>query len=338
MFATLARRLTVLPLMLLGMTLITFVITHLIPADPARVAAGLNASSEQVERMREQMGLNKPLLAQYVDYLTDLLRGDWGASAVSQRPVLPDIAVALPATLELLVVVTLGFLVLGLPVGILIGSSRSKLVSALLSFLSYLGMAFPVFWLGLMLQIVFYRDLQWLPAVGRVGAQVQAPATVTGFYILDSLITGNWDALGSSLRHIVMPAACLVLARFAVTARFVAGGVQEALGSDYVRTGKAKGLSRFSILYKHALRNVLIPVNTMLGLQFGWLLGGSILIEAVFSWPGIGWYAWRSIVSLDFLPIMGVTLVFSTAFILINLVTDLLYQVLDPRISAGGSA
>lgn len=338
MLASLARRFAVLPLMVLGMTLITFVITHLIPADPARVAAGLNASAEQVARMREQMGLNKPLMAQYMGYLGDLLRGDWGSSAVSQRPVLPDIAAALPATLELLLVATVGFLALGIPIGIWIGSSRSRLVSALLSFTSYLGMAFPVFWLGLMLQILFYQQLHWLPAVGRIGTQVQPPTTITGSYILDSLITGNWQALGSSIQHIAMPAICLILARFAVTARFVAGGVQEALGSDYVRTGKAKGLSRFSILYKHALRNVLIPVNTMLGLQFGWLLGGSILIEAVFSWPGIGWYAWRSIVSLDFLPIMGVTLVFSVAFILINLVTDLLYQVLDPRISAGGNA
>lgn len=333
MFKTISRRLAVLPVMLIGVTFLTFVITHLIPADPARVAAGLNAPESQVERLREEMGLNRPIVQQYVVYLGDLVRGDWGRSAISQRPVLSDIAQALPATLELLLFATLGFVVLGIPFGVFIGSTTQRWRSVVTSVLAYAGMAFPVFWLGLMFQIVFYGHLRWFPAVGRIGTDVDVPRFITGFYTIDSLVTGNWPALASALYHLVLPVACLTLARFAVTARFVAAGMEASLATDYVRTARSKGLSRVRVIFKHALRNVLIPVNTMLGLQFGWLLGGSILIESVFSFPGIGWYAWRSIVSLDFLPIMGITLVFSLAFVVINLLTDILYEVLDPRIT-----
>jgi ABC-type dipeptide/oligopeptide/nickel transport system permease component len=333
MLATILRRLAVLPLMLLGVTLLTFVVTRVIPADPARVAAGLNAPAEQVERLRIDMGLHQPILVQYGSYIAHLVRGDWGMSAVSQRPVLPDILTALPATLEILLLATLGFILLGIPFGVFIGSTTSKAAGVVTSIVAYLGMAFPVFWLGLMLQIVFYRDLAWLPAVGRISSSVGIPPTVTGFYTIDAIIGGDLDAFVSAARHLVLPVMCLVLARFAVTARFVAAGMREALAADYSRTAVAKGASRLSVILRHALRNVLIPVNTMLGLQFGWLLAGSVLIESVFSWPGIGWYAWRSIVSLDFQPIIGVTIVFALAFVVVNLLTDLLYDVLDPRVA-----
>lgn len=333
MFQTIVRRLAILPIMIVGVTLMTFVITHLIPADPARVAAGLNAPESQVQRLRVEMGLNKPILVQYWVYLRNLARGDWGVSAISQRPVLNDIAQSLPATLELLIFTTIGFIIVGIPFGVFIGSASQRWRSAVMSFIGYTGMAFPVFWLGLMFQIIFYGKLGWFPVAGRIGTNVTPPHAITGFYTVDSLLTGDWAALWSTLYHMVLPVTCLTLARFAVTARFVAAGMQAAMRTDYVRTAFSKGISRRSIIFKHALRNVLIPVNTMLGLQFGWLLGSSILVEAVFSYPGIGWYAWRSIVSLDFLPIMGVTLVFSLAFIIINLVTDILYEVLDPRIT-----
>lgn len=332
MLKLLLRRLAVLPVMLLGVTLLTFTISHLIPADPARVAAGLNAPEEQVQRLREEMGLTRPLPTQYLLYLSGLLQGDWGKSALNQKPVVADILQSLPATLEMLVLSTLGFIILGVPFGIFMGISRSKAAGMLLSVVSYTSMAFPVFWLGLTFQVIFYRWLDWFPAAGRIAQNVTPPATLTGFYTVDSLLTGNWAALGSSLEHLVLPVACLALARFAVTARFIALGMREALSTDYVRTAHAKGLSRTRVILKHALRNVLIPVTTMTGLQFGWMLGGSVLIESVFTWPGIGWYAWRSIVALDFQPIMGITLVFSFAFILINLITDLLYELLDPRI------
>lgn len=333
-FAIILRRLAVVPIMLVGVSLVTFFVTRVIPADPARVAAGLNAPESQVERLREEMGLNQPIAAQYADYLGGLVRGDWGTSAVSQRPVLPDLVRSLPATLEILLWATLGFVVLGIPFGVTVGTTRSRFGAWTSSIVSYLGMAFPVFWLGLMLQIVFYRELSWLPAVGRISSAVDIPPHITGMYTVDALLVGDGDAFLSSVRHLLLPVICLVLARFAVTARFVAAGMRAAIATDYARTATAKGARRRTVIYKHALRNVLIPVNTMLGLQFGWLLAGSVLIEAVFSWPGIGWYAWRSIVSLDMAPIIGVTIVFATAFIVVNLLTDLMYDILDPRVAS----
>lgn len=333
MMTTIARRLLVLPIMLLGVTLLTFIVTNVIPADPARVAAGLNAPEEQVARLRSEMGIDQPIVVQFWRYLSNLVQGNWGMSAVSQRPVLPDILAALPATLEILLIATIGFILVGVPFGVLVGTASSKFGAVASSVIAYLGMAFPIFWLGLMLQVLFYRELAWLPAVGRIGPGVDIPPAVTGFYTIDAVVAGNWTALGSSLRHLALPVISLVVARFAVTARFVAAGMQDAMRTDYTRTAKAKGVSNSAVIVRHALRNVLIPVNTMIGLQFGWLLSGSILIEAIFSWPGIGWYAWRSVVSLDFQPIVGVTLVFSAAFIIVNLLTDLMYGVLDPRIS-----
>jgi len=323
----------VLPLMLLGVTLLTFIVTNVIPADPARVAAGLNAPEEQVARLRSEMGIDQPVVVQFWRYLSNLTQGNWGMSAVSQRPVLPDILAALPATLEILLIATIGFILVGIPFGVLVGTASSKFGAVASSVVAYLGMAFPIFWLGLMLQVLFYRELAWLPAVGRIGSGVEIPPSMTGFYTVDAILAGNWAALGSSLRHLALPVISLVVARFAVTARFVAAGMQDAMRTDYARTAKAKGVSNAAVIVRHALRNVLIPVNTMIGLQFGWLLSGSILIEAIFSWPGIGWYAWRSVVSLDFQPIVGVTLVFSAAFVIVNLFTDLMYGVLDPRIS-----
>jgi peptide/nickel transport system permease protein len=337
-FATILRRLAVVPIMLVGVSLVTFVVTRVIPADPARVAAGLNAPESQVERLRDEMGLNQPILVQYLGYLRGLVRGDWGQSAVSQRPVLPDLVRSLPATLEILLWATAGFVLLGIPFGVFVGTATARSAAWIASIVSYLGMAFPVFWLGLMLQIVFYRELSWLPAVGRISTAVNVPVHVTGFYTVDALIAGDGAAFVSSLEHLVLPVLCLVLARFAVTARFVAAGMRAAIATDYARTATAKGVARRTVIYKHALRNVLIPVNTMLGLQFGWLLAGSVLIEAVFSWPGIGWYAWRSIVSLDMAPIIGVTIVFATAFIVVNLITDLMYDVLDPRVASARDA
>lgn len=330
------RRLLTLPVMLLGMTIITFTITHLIPADPARVAAGLNAPEEQVERLREELGLNKPLYLQYVTYMRNLLTGDFGKSMLTHQPVAQELKTFLPATLELVIVATIMFLVLGILVGVFAGVSSSRVTVTAVKVLSFAGMALPVFWLGLMFQVIFYRQLNWLPAVGRIDPMITPPPAITGFYLIDSLLTGDLRSFLSSLTHILLPASASAIGRFGVTARFIAAGMKEVLQSEYVRTARSKGLSPFQVIFKHALRNVLIPVTTMTGLQFGWLIGGSVLVEAVFSWPGLGWYAWRSIVSLDFLPIMGVTLVLSFSFIVINLVVDILYDLLDPRIATPG--
>jgi peptide/nickel transport system permease protein len=329
----LARRAISLLFVVFGLTFIVFVISNIIPADPAQVAAGLTARKEQVEQVRKQLGLDRPLAEQYWRYISRLARGDLGMSWLTRRPVAQDVKLYFPATLELTLLATLMFLVLGVPLGVIASLHSGRWPDVLSRFVAVLGMGLPAFWLALMVQIIFFGRLGWFPAVGRIDPAIGPPTQITGFYLVDSLLTGNWDAFRSSLHHIFMPAAVLALARFGVTIRFVRAGMIEALSSDYVRTARAKGLSGAAVVVRHALRNTLIPVTTMTGLQFGWLLGGTVLVETVFSWPGLGVYALESIGSLDFTATMAVTLILAVVFVLVNLGVDLLYGVLDPRVS-----
>jgi peptide/nickel transport system permease protein len=329
----LVRRLVSLAFVIFGLTLIVFVISNVIPADPAQVAAGLTARKEQVEQVRKQLGLDRPLPEQYARYLSRLVRGDLGTSLLTRRPVINDIKIYFPATLELTLVATFMFLLLGVPLGVIASVNRGRWPDLSSRFVAILGMGLPAFWLGLMAQIIFFGRLGWFPAIGRIDPNVDIPAQITGFYLVDSLLTLNWEAFASSLRHIFLPAMVLAVARFGVTIRFVRASMLESLGSDYVRTARAKGLGENRVLRGHALRNALIPVTTMTGLQFGWLLGGTVLVETVFSWPGLGVYAIESIGSLDFTATMAVTLILAIVFVLVNTLVDVLYGVLDPRIS-----
>jgi peptide/nickel transport system permease protein len=333
MSSYLLRRVVSLAFVIFGLTLIVFAISNVIPADPAQVAAGLTARKEQVEQVRKQLGLDRPLHEQYLRYLGRLVRGDLGISWLTRRPVINDIKIYFPATLELTLVALFMFLALGVPLGVMASVHAGRWPDLGARFLAILGMGLPAFWLGLMVQIVFFGRLGWFPAVGRIDPDIAPPTQITGLYLVDSLITGNLEAFGSSLHHILLPAAILALARFGVTIRFVRAGMLEALSSDYVRTARAKGLSQRVVVRGHALRNVLIPVLTMTGLQFGWLLGGTVLVETVFSWPGLGVYAIESIGSLDFTATMAVTLLLAVVFVLVNLLVDFLYGVVDPRIS-----
>jgi peptide/nickel transport system permease protein len=333
MYRFLVRRLVSVAFVVFGLTLIVFVISNVIPADPAQVAAGLTARKEQVEQVRKQLGLDRPLPEQYMRYLSRLVRGDLGISLLTRRPVINDIKIFFPATLELTMVAALMFLALGVPLGVLSAISKGRWPDLLSRFVAVLGMGLPAFWLGLMAQVIFFRWLGWFPAIGRINPDVGIPTHVTGLYLVDSILTLNWEAFGSSLRHIFLPASVLALARFGVTIRFVRASMLEALSSDYIRTARAKGLGERRVLVRHALRNALIPVTTMTGLQFGWLLGGTVLVETVFSWPGLGVYAIQSIGSLDFTATMAVTLILAVVFVLVNTIVDALYGVLDPRIS-----
>ena len=329
----LVRRFVSLAFVIFGLTLIVFVISNVIPADPAQVAAGLTARKEQVEQVRKQLGLDRPLPEQYVRYLSRLVRGDLGTSLLTRRPVINDIKIYFPATLELTIVATLMFLVLGVPLGVIASINRGRWPDLSSRFVAILGMGLPAFWLGLMAQIIFFGRLGWFPAIGRIDPNVDIPTQITGFYLVDSILTLNWEAFFSSLRHIFLPAMVLAIARFGVTIRFVRASMLEALRSDYVRTARAKGLGERRVLSSHALRNALIPVTTMTALQFGWLLGGTVLVETVFSWPGLGVYAIESIGSLDFTATMAVTLILAVVFVLVNAFVDVLYGILDPRIS-----
>ncbi|MDQ3809557.1 MAG: ABC transporter permease [Chloroflexota bacterium] len=326
------RRLAWLVLVAVGMTLLTFVVTHLIPADPAKFAAGLDATAEQIEQTRRSLGLDKPLPEQYLIYLGNLARGDLGTSIITKRPVRDDLADYFPATLELTLWTMLAIAVVGVPLGVISATHRGGWIDLLTRVLATLWVALPVFWFGLVLQLVFYLRLGWLPAGERLDPGISL-GRLTGLATLDAALQGNWRALLSAAHHLVLPVLTLALARVAVVARMTRAGMLEVLGADYVRTARAKGLREQSVIYRHALRNAALPVLTTLGTQMGFLLGGAILVEVIFQWPGMGRYAVSSITSVDFPAVMGVTLAAAALFVLVNLLVDLAYIVVDPRIA-----
>jgi len=330
-----ARRLGFLVFVILGVSVLTFVISHVVPADPARLLLGRTATAQQIADLRTNLGFDKPLPVQYLVYMEHLLRGDLGQSISSHRPVLSDIADYFPATVELTIYALALCLAVGLPLGVVSALARDRWPDHLVRIFSIAGVALPLFWLGLVLQVILYGRLHLLPAEQRLDLFMSAPRHITGMYTFDSLLTGNWAALGNSLRHIVLPALTLAFAALATMTRVTRASVLEALDQDYIRTARAKGLRRRRVVYRHALRNALIPTTTLMGLQVGNLLGGAFLVEIVFSWPGIGFYSVQAIRAFDYAAIMGVTIIIAVAYTMVNLVVDVLYVVLDPRITYG---
>jgi peptide/nickel transport system permease protein len=330
--AYIARRLVWLVLVGMGMTLLIFVVTHLIPADPAKFAAGLDATADQIEQTKRSLGLDKPLPEQYLIYLTNLAHGDLGTSIITKRPVRDDLADYFPATLELTLWTILAIAVVGIPLGVISATRRGGWLDLSTRVLATLWVALPVFWFGLLLQLVFYLRLGWLPAGDRLDSSIVLPR-VTGLATLDAILGGNAAALIDALRHLVLPVITLALARVAIVARMTRAGMLEVLGADYVRTARAKGLRERAVIYRHALRNAALPVLTTFGTQVGFLLGGALLVEVIFQWPGMGRYAVSSITSVDFPAIMGVTLAAAALFVLVNLLVDIAYLLVDPRIS-----
>jgi peptide/nickel transport system permease protein len=329
----LIRRLALLIFVLFGVSLFTFSISHIIPADPARQAAGPHATPEQVQLLRHKLGLDRSLPEQYEMYMLGLFHGDLGYSLYSRRPVVEDIKDYFPATVELAVTAMLFCLLFGIPLGVLSAVQKDRFFDHLSRFISIGGVGLPVFWLGLLLQLLLYRWLNVLPAGGRLGPHIVPPTTLTGMYILDSLLTANWPALRSSLTYILMPAITLAFASVAWVARITRSSMLEALGQDYIRTARSKGLRERTVIYLHALRNALIPSVTMIGLQTGALLSGAFLVEIVFSWPGIGFYTVNAIMSMDFNAIISTTLLVAVVYTVTNLIVDILYVAIDPRIS-----
>jgi peptide/nickel transport system permease protein len=304
------KRILLLGPVLFGLTLLTFGISHVLPGDPALLAAGPQATPQMVAQIREEFGLDRPWPVQYVRYVGGLLTGEWGRSILSRRPVSEDLQVYWPATLELVTVA----MVIAVMVGIL------------------LGVSLPAFCLALLLQWFISYKIGILPTGSRFDTDVAAPRQITGFLLLDSLLALDLAALGSALRHLVLPALTLSMAPLATVTRMTRSSLLEELARDYVRTARAKGLGEQAVLFVHALRNAGLPTLTMIGLSLGWLLGGSVLVETIFDWPGIGLYAVKSALTLDFMPIMGLTIIYGVLFSLINLLVDVLYAVLDPRL------
>ncbi len=329
----LVRRVLLLIPTLIGLSLLTFVISHVVPADPAKLAAGPRATEEMVDTIRQQFGLDRPLPEQYVTYVGDLLRGNFGDSIMTRRSVGDDLKDRFPATFELVLYAMILAVAAGIPLGIIAAVNQNRWPDQLSRLFAICSVSIPQFWLGLILQLFLASSLGWLPLSRRLPTLAQPPEQVTGLLTIDSLLAGQVDTFWLALKHLALPVFVLSLGSMAIITRTLRGDLLEVFNQDFIRTARAKGLAERGILLRHTLRNAFIPSLTMIGLSFGWTLGGTILVEAVFDWPGIGNYAVEATGRLDFNPIMGVTLLVGVAFILINLIVDLLYGVVDPRIS-----
>ena len=328
----LVRRLLLLIFVIWGISLITFVLARVVPTDPARLIAGPRASPEAVEVVRKDYGLDLPLAEQYLRYMRGLLRGDLGRSFSSRRLVIEDLHDFFPATIELTLTALLIAVLLGLPIGLISALKRNSWLDYVGRFLATLGLALPPFWVGLMAQLLFYSSLTLLPVGGRLSQDVAAPPFLTGLYTVDSLLSGQGRTFGNAIYHLILPALVLSFSTTAIFVRLARTSMLEVLTMDYIRTARAKGLADQAIMWRHALRNAMLPIITIGGLQLGLLLSGTLLVELIFSWPGLGRYSAQSIVSSDYNGIMGVTLVIALIYLIINTVVDILYVWLDPRI------
>jgi peptide/nickel transport system permease protein len=326
------RRLLLAILVIFGVLVVTFIISRLIPGDPARLMAGEHASQQTVQHMRHVLGLDKPLPEQFAVYLGKLAHGDLGISIRTERPVSEDIRRFFPATIELSLAALLFAVVAGLPLGVVAAVSKDSWLDQALRTVSVLGISIPAFWLGLLLLDLFYNVLGILPGTGRLDEGINAPPVVTGMFTVDALLAGQWRTLHSALVHIALPAFTLGFVNLGIIMRQIRSAMIEVLQEDYIRTARAGGLSSARIIVGHALRNAMIPSVTMLGLLFGDLLYGAVLTETIFAWPGMGNYVIQSISFLDFPSIMGFAMVASLVYVLLNLAVDLSYMMLDPQI------
>jgi peptide/nickel transport system permease protein len=324
------RLLDLLPV-LLGITILVFLFLQLIPGNPAVVLLGPRATPEQIEQLQGQLGLNQPLPLQYLAFLGKLIRFDLGRSIMSGVPILQEIAIRWPATFELSVAAMLVAMILGVPAGIIAAVRKNGWVDNLAMSASLLGVSMPVYWLGLLLVYLFAVNLHWLPPSGRLSVDTDLHP-ITGFYLLDSLLTFNPRAFGDVLSHLLLPAITVGTIPLAIIARITRSAMLEVLSQDYIRTARAKGLIERIVISKHALKNALLPVITIIGLQFGTLLSGAILTETIFSWPGIGSWIYEGILARDYPVVQGGVVFVAIVFVLINLLVDISYAFLDPRI------
>ena len=320
---------------LIAVTFVTFFISNLLPGDPALSRAGQYATKEQVQATRIRLGLDQPLHIQYLKYMQRLLSGDLGLSITSRQSVLKELRDFFPATLELTIAAFCFTLTIGVPLGIVAASTRSRWVKSTIILSSLVGVGIPVFWAGLVFQLIFAGRLDILPLSGRLTLTIPAPPSVTNMYLIDSILAGQWSTFRDALIHLILPAFTLSLGQIGAMARTTNAAMASVFHRDYVRTARAKGLAERKVLWSHVLRNALLPVVTVLGLYVGFMLNGALLIEIIFSWGGLGTYAWIGIFRNDITVIMGVTLAASFTFMFVNLIIDLTYPFLDPRIKFG---
>jgi peptide/nickel transport system permease protein len=318
---------------LLGVTIMTFILTNLLPGDPARALAGRYATPEQIQATRERLGLDQPLYVQYLRHVGRYLRGDLGTSFHSRQEISKELIIHVPPTVELTFAAMFLAMVIGIPIGVLTGIGRSPWVNSLMIFFSVVGVGVPEFWAGLVFQLIFFGKLGILPLSGRLSPDLARPPAIFHMYTVDALLAGQWDIFGDAVKHLILPAFTLAISRVASVTRITHAGMVEAMRKDYVRTARAKGLPERLVVVRHVLKNALLPTVTNVTMQFGWVIGGSVLVETIFTWGGIGSYAWNSILNLDIPAIMGVTLVTTGAVLILNLLADIAYTFLDPRIT-----
>jgi len=324
------RSLTLVPV-LLGVSVLVFSFIHLIPGDPALTMLGERATPEKVAEVRTRLGLDRPIWQQYLLYVGNALHGDLGVSIVRGDPVASDLLRRFPATVELAVAAIAVAIALGIPIGVASAVWRNSLLDSLARLGALTGVSMPIFWLGLVLAWFFGVQLRILPTGFRLASGTTF-VPWTNFVVIDALLQRDWAALADALRHLILPAVALATIPLAVIARMTRASMLEVLSREYIRTAEAKGLSRRVVILRHALRNALLPVLTVIGLQIGRLLAGAILTETIFSWPGIGLWVYESIESRDYAIVQGVSLFIAVIVVGVNLITDVLYAAVDPRI------
>jgi ABC-type dipeptide/oligopeptide/nickel transport system permease component len=329
------RRLGTSLFVLIGVSVITFFLARVVPANPAELYIGPKARTEDIERVTKQLGLDKPLPVQYVIYMNELLHGDLGHSISTKRPITQELADRIPATMELLFSGMFFAVLLGVPLGVLSARSQGKPLDLTVRTISIVGVSMPAFFLGLILQIIFFRDLHLLPLAGRVNADLRFtdPLTkITDFVLLDSILTSNWVTLKDAFLHLILPSLTLAAYPIGLIARMTRAAMLEVFEQDYIRTARAYGIRQYVVIYLYALKNAISPTLTVIGLTFAFALTGTFFVEILFNWPGLGLFTVRSLLNLDYPAIMGMTLFGATGYVTINLLVDLLQAWIDPRV------
>jgi peptide/nickel transport system permease protein len=324
------RLLQIIPV-ILGVSLIAFALIHLAPGDPVRTMLGQHATQQEIDEINAKYGLDQPLYVQYFVWLGDILQGDLGRSILTHEQVTTEISARFPNTVELSIAAMIFAIIIGIVAGIISATKQYSIADYSVMGVALFGISMPVFWLGIMLMMIFGVFLGWLPIGGRIDLLIPFHR-ITGFMVVDSIITGNGAALISVLRHLILPAIALGTIPMAIIARTTRSSMLEILRQDFIRTERAKGLSENKVIYKHAIRNAMVPVVTVIGLNFGLLLSGAILTETVFSWPGVGRLVVDAVYARDYPLVIGCILIFAIVFVLVNLITDILYTYIDPRI------
>ncbi|MCG8355251.1 MAG: ABC transporter permease [Kiloniellales bacterium] len=327
------RRLILVLPVLLGLLVLTFFLVRVVPSDPAAALAGENATVEQIEQIRKSYGFDRPILEQFVLYLGQVLRGDLGNSVYSNRPVIEDLALRLPATLELTFAALFLSIVLGVPLGVLAAVSHNSPLDHLLRVFTVGGLAIASFWFAIMLQLLFAMELDWLPLRGRLGIATDLPPDITGLFLIDSLLVGRFDIFADALWHLTLPAITQCFAAMATITRFTRSGVLETLQRDFVTYEIAVGYPRWLVIWVYVLRNSIVAAVTQIGLLFGALIGGAVVVEFIFDWPGIGSYTVEAILTSDYKAILAVTLLIGVIYAGVNILVDLVHGLIDPRVA-----